>query len=140
MVVVLWALIIAACFFALFFNAYITFNIVEWEVEHSSPLDLCSSLNRFVQKAYVSQGILVVLCLCQFYSSFATAPIVVMCVGLFVFAYPRKNRRNGRYFDPSTMVRQSNRLKISHGCAVGADFVALLYSVFFFVRAILGKG
>jgi hypothetical protein len=134
----LWFFTITACSIAMFFNGSITFLIAEWEIDHSSPLDLCHTLNKFVQRVRLGQAALALLSVLQLWAEkLIVVPIVVICVVLFVFVYPKKNGRNGRYFDPSTMVRESNGLKIAHGCGALANFLILLYSVFFVTRAIV---
>jgi hypothetical protein len=118
---------VAACGVALFFDASIIFKIGEWEIDHSSPFDLCCALNTVVRGVRIDQTALALLSVVQLRTeTFVTLPILVICVILFVFAYPKKNRMNRRYFGPSTMVRESNRLKIAYGGRVAANTLVLL--------------
>jgi accessory gene regulator protein AgrB len=137
----LWVLIILASFAVLYHNITITFHIVEWEVDHTSPLDLCSMLNRLMVRAYIVQGILTALAAVQLLTEAhcVSAPVLAASVALLAFAYPKRNRRNGRYFDPSTIVRESGRMKAAHGSACAANFLGLLYEVFLLVSAIVRK-
>jgi hypothetical protein len=108
-------------------------QIVDFQIDHINPIDLCLSLEKRVMPFFYGQVGTIVVLLFLLRRSW---PILIVQCGVLVYAISRKRKRS-RVFDPITIVRESDQLKIRHGIAIGIQMISIIFGLINLILAAL---
>jgi len=124
--VVIWLLILLICIALIVINFRIITTIIDFQIDHVNPIDVCTSLSKNIQPLFILLSSNIVLSILKLFKAW---PLIIVNAGLLVFFYLNKKKRN-RYFEPMTIVRDSDHIKNRH-------IVVLVLNAFSFIYALV---
>jgi hypothetical protein len=129
----LWCFLVLFCVIVLTYHVMIVTQIVDFQIDHVNPIDVCVVLEKRVKPVILAQIAVVVTCLLLMFKSWPIfiLEFLVLAYGIYL------KKKQGRLFNPITIVRESDGLKIRHGIAVAVQMVALIYAIIAIILSII---
>lgn len=104
-------------------------RLVDFQVDHINPLDICATLGRYVNPLLYFN---IAICALSVFQIKTAWPILL--AHLAIIGYMTRRLRKPRYFEPMTIVRDANKYKLEHIIYLAVSILAALYC---FVRILL---
>jgi hypothetical protein len=123
--IVVWFILAVLCIAVLFLGVLIMIDLIEFTLDHVNPIDICVVLER---RGHYLVRIEIATVFCSLFAFRRAWPLLL--IGAFVlWCLYRTRSPKGTLFDPLTVVRDLNELKVEYGIISALFFVRLLYSI-----------
>ena len=123
--VAIWIFIVIMSGISMAYHVILTTQIVDFQLDRTNPIDLCTVLEKRVVPLFIPQAVAAVL-------SLAVLPLglPVLAVGVTALVWLRRVvKRNARMFDPMTIVRDADQIKIRHMVLAILNIFVVFYGV-----------
>lgn len=123
--VAIWIFVVIMSGISMAYHVILTTQIVDFQLDRTNPIDLCTVLEKRVVPLFIPQAVAAVL-------SLAVLPLglPVLAVGVTALVWLRRVvKRNARMFDPMTIVRDADQIKIRHMVLAILNIFVVFYGV-----------
>ena len=123
--VAIWIFIVIMSGISMAYHVILTTQIVDFQLDRTNPIDLCTVLEKRVVPLFIPQAVAAVL-------SLLVLPLglPVLAVGVTAIVWLRRVlKRNVRMFDPMTIVRDADQIKIRHMVLAILNIFVVFYGV-----------
>ena len=123
--VAIWIFIVIMSGISMAYHVILTTQIVDFQLDRTNPIDLCTVLEKRVVPLFIPQAVAAVL-------SLLVLPLglPVLAVGVTALVWLRRVvKRNARMFDPMTIVRDADQIKIRHMVLAILNIFVVFYGV-----------
>lgn len=130
----IWIFILLFVIVLIFYHFSILQKLVNFQLDQTSPIELCINLEKNVLPITIANCAVIFLSIFIFKSAW---PIFLSTLIILIYTYHLKKRaksKKSQIFDPVTIVRDIDRIKIRHVFALA---FALLIAIFCLVKIIL---
>ena len=121
----LWIFLLILFIILLIYNYLIVSKLIEFQIDHVNPIDICTSLEFFIKPIQILQGIVICFSLIQIRNSWPVF-LIFLILFLYIFQISKKQRR---YFEPMSIVRDADLIKIRHLIFIGLCGLSFVYSL-----------
>ena len=128
-------IIIAACVL----YAIVITNIVDFQIDRINPIDISSTLNKYIKPLMATHGILVLLFIFDIFS-YGFSFFFQLLIHFLILGYFFKKTKNHKpYFEPLTIVRDSNTHKYTFMGFLVLTAVSFIYQLVMLIVILLTK-
>ena len=98
-------------------------DLMDFESDHKNPLDLCYQLEKRVMPIIYIEGISALLCLTDVRNSWGVFLGRLAIIGVTLMM----KKKTKRFFDPITIVRDMQKIKIRHVAFIVISVVSIVW-------------